>query len=182
MTTMITTRVEGGPEVCRIVLPSGHVALVDEADRELVEQYRWFVRRNKGKLYVRGYARFGHDGRGPGTNPPANVHLHRLILGVPTGVEVDHINGDGLDNRRCNLRPATRAQNVRNTRNRANSSGYKGVSWDPINRKWRAKIGVDGFTRCLGRFEDPWEAALAYNAAALEAWGEYAWLNERSPS
>jgi len=102
--------------------------------------------------------------------------MHRVIL--PDAEEVDHINGNGLDNRRANLRPATGIENRRNRRrSRKNTSGYAGVSWDKVNRKWYAYITADGRMRALGRFDTAEEAALARDRAALELHGEFARLN-----
>lgn len=166
---------EGRGSVTRVALPSGHVALIDTGDLELISTYRWFIRRSRGGLYVRGYPLGG-------PNVP-DVHLHRLILGAPDGAEVDHINRDGLDNRRANLRLVTRAQNVRNMGGQRRSrSGYKGVAWDARTSKWRAKIEIDGHAIHLGRFADAWDAAQAYNAAARAAWGEFAFQNTRQVS
>lgn len=166
---MAYLEVEG--DVTGLVLPSGHVALIDADDAPLVSQYRWFIHHSRNKLYVIGY-RIG------GPTRLKNARLHRVVLGIDG--EVDHINGDGLDNRKANLRPATRRQNICNTPGRARStSPYKGVSWVKRAGKWRARIRVDGKYQQLGLFTDPWAAAETYNAAAFEAWGEYAWLNTR---
>lgn len=90
----------------------------------------------------------------------------------------DHINRNGLDNRRINLRAATAFQNLGNQALRStNKSGYKGVNWNRLRRKWQGSIKIHGRSRHLGMFTDPVDAARAYNAAALEAWGEFAWLN-----
>lgn len=87
---------------------------------------------------------------------------------------IDHINGDGFDNRICNLRLATRAQNGRNRgRNSNNTSGYKGVSWDSKDKKWRAKIQVNGKQCYLGNFSSAEEARDAYAEAAKKAHGEF---------
>jgi hypothetical protein len=94
----------------------------------------------------------------------------------------DHINHDGLDNRRSNLRPVTPAQSAANRRPQIGSSSrYKGVQWSTRGRKWSAVINVAGRRRYLGLFVDEEEAALAYNAAVLEAYGDYAWLNPVEP-
>jgi hypothetical protein len=171
--TVISSEVEGVP-VFRFALPSGHVVQIDEADRALVEQHRWFIRRGRrGKLYVRGYL-IGVEDRTP------RLHLHRVLTSTPDGFEVDHINGDGLDNRRANLRVVTHAQNIHNNRGYS-KSGYKGVTWCRLTARWRAKIQVAGVTQHLGRFDDPWTAAEAYNDAARAAFGDHAYLNRRRP-
>jgi hypothetical protein len=109
------------------------------------------------------------------------IRLHRLLMNPGPGEQVDHRNHNGLDNRRENLRLATAAQNAANARPKRNRPGYKGVNWHKRNQKWRAYITVDRKYIHLGVFEDPWEAAQAYNTAALEAWGEFACLNEKQP-
>ena len=102
-----------------------------------------------------------------------NLYMHSLITGF---AEVDHWDGDGLNNRRSNLREVTHAQNMGNARKQYGcSSQYKGVYWG--GKKWQAQIGVNHGTRYLGRFVNEEDAARAYDAAALEAWGEFARLN-----
>jgi hypothetical protein len=103
--------------------------------------------------------------------------MHCLIMGAKG---IDHVNGNGLDNRRENLRPATNSQNMANRRPNINSSSpYKGVTWAPNcgSGKWRANIKIDGASHTLGFFEDVREAAEAYDAAARVAFGEFARLN-----
>lgn len=98
--------------------------------------------------------------------------MHQLLL--PGVEEVDHISGDGLDNRRLNIRAATRQGNAANIGpQRNNASGFKGVVWQPDRGKWAAYSR----RRFLGRFVSPIEAALAYDRAARSAFGEFAWLN-----
>ncbi len=93
---------------------------------------------------------------------------------------VDHRNRDGLDNRSENIRIATRSENHANSKKYKNkgASKFKGVGWDKVNRKWRAKIMIDYCTIHLGRFDSEIEAALAYNKAAIKLFGEFALINE----
>lgn len=142
----------------------GRVALVDDADYELISQYNWTATRSGRSFYA---VRRGVGG--------AYCSMHAFLTGWPG---VDHINHDGLDNRRCNLREATKSQNAHNMRsNLGVTSSYKGVSWYKRDSTWEAKIKTDGQYRFLGRFADEEAAARAYDAAALAAWGEYAYLN-----
>ncbi len=102
--------------------------------------------------------------------------MHRIIMNAPVGKQVDHINHNGLDNRKENLRLATPAQNQANQKlSKANTSGFKGVSFDKKKKKWAAYIGKQ--SRNLGRFLDIRDAARAYNDAAKLAYGEFAKLN-----
>lgn len=107
--------------------------------------------------------------------------MHRLILEPPPGIKVDHVNRNGLDNRRCNLRLATAGQNQFNhALNRRNTSGFKGVSLvreKPLKRPYHAYIRHEGRTRSLGYFATGEAAARAYDAAAKELFGEFAFLN-----
>jgi len=101
--------------------------------------------------------------------------MHRLLLGTLPGLEPDHINGDGCDNRRCNLRFCTHSQNIMNKRKRLGcSSIYKGVSWRKARRKWAAYIRVDGRLKHLGYFGDESEAARAYDKEARKHFKEFA--------
>lgn len=169
----MTTAPEAPLPVGTVSIPVGeHFALVDEADAELVTVHRWRAMESQsGRLYA--YTVIGRK----------TVFMHRLILGTGDGFDTDHRNRDGLDNRRCNLRPATRAQNVANTPKskrrdgRAWTSAYKGVCWNRDQRRWQASIRVDGRLKFLGRFDGEADAARAYDRAALAAWGEFARLN-----
>jgi len=103
------------------------------------------------------------------------IYMHRLVLGVTAG-EVDHANRNKLDNRRWNLRRAERWQQVANTGLRSNNTtGFKGVS--RRGQRWQAGIRTAGRRRWLGEFDDPTDAARAYDAAAFELFGPFAVVN-----
>jgi len=140
---------------------------VDEADRLL--PYRWFLS-NRG--YVMRVRR--------ATDPAgaAQLMMHRSILECPPGLVVDHINHTKHDNRKSNLRCATKSQNAANSGpKRQNTSGFRGVSWDRRRSKWAGVIGDQGKNRFLGYFDCPKEAARVYDTALRELHGEYARLN-----
>jgi hypothetical protein len=104
--------------------------------------------------------------------------MHRLILDTPKGFDTDHLNGDKLDNRRSNLRVATRQQNQANQKAHGGASIFKGV--DFRHGLWQAQIGVNYNRRFLGFFDTQRAAAQAYNEAAIQCFGEYAKLNDLS--
>lgn len=107
-----------------------------------------------------------------------SISLHRYLLDPPPGLQVDHINGDGLDNRLCNLRLCTCSQNHYNCRKRKdNSSGFRGVHLKIIKPVWVATIKVEKKLIYLGQFQDRREAARAYDAAAIKYHGEFAVTN-----
>jgi hypothetical protein len=141
-------------------LPSGHIALLDDDDLPAVlAAGPWHVQRDGHIWYVRRASRHRH------------VLLHQVLTGWP---QTDHINGDGLDNRRENLRPANNSLNQANARRRQdNTSGYRGVT-RRLSGRWSARIGRGQRLIHLGTFDTPEAAARAYDAAAIEAWGEYA--------
>ncbi|MGN8022187.1 AP2 domain-containing protein [Phyllobacterium sp. 22229] len=105
--------------------------------------------------------------------------MHRVILGITDERLVDHVDRNGLNNRRSNLREANRTQNIANTGPyKGNISGFKGVSYDKERNLWKAQIRVEGRSKCIGRFVTPEEAARAYDELAFAAWGEFAYLNQ----
>lgn len=143
-------------------------SLVDEEDYELAASILWRPVPSTNTTYAHAWHRGEH------------VYLHRLLMGAPADLEVDHRNRDGLDNRRTNLRLATSSQNHANQPARNDetlTSKYKGVYFDRARRRWAAMIQVDGRQRSLGRYDSEDVAAAAYDHAAYEAWGEFAVLN-----
>lgn len=106
------------------------------------------------------------------------IRLHRLILYCPNGYQVDHINGDKLDNRKCNLRLATKSQNMTNQPKNRGGNRFKGVSRVSNSKKWKAQITKDNKYFHIGNFTTEEEAAIAYNKFALSLHGEFAYLNK----
>jgi AP2 domain len=156
------------------VKAAGRVALVDDEDYALVSPHRWLlVEREVANGRTLGpYAR----GRIVAGRHAPWVWMHKLITGWP---KTDHVDHDGLNNQRANLRPTTTAQNNHNQRPQLGSSSrYKGVTWHRKVGKWQAAIKLNRRCIYLGVFASEEEAALAYNIAAIEAYGEYAYVNE----
>lgn len=150
-----------------IPLTQGFVALVDEEDYDRVTAAgKWYAHVKGPSVYAQRRAPEGGERK---------IRLHTFLTGWPL---VDHINLDGLDNRRVNLRPATTAENLRNVGpRRTNTSGFKGVTRGRHGRGWVAQIRFNGQNIRLGTHSTREEAARAYDAAARELHGEFARLN-----
>lgn len=144
-----------------IALSRGQIALVDDADFERLSSMAWHFNQN-------GYAvHTNNDG--------TKVLMHRLIVGAQSDQIVDHVNGSRLDNRRSNLRIATHAQNLHNSRPRGRSR-FKGVAYDKANRRWKFNVQHNG-KRHQGYRSTEIEAAHARDVLARELQGEFAYLN-----
>ena len=153
----------------RIPLTQGRFAIVDPQDYPRLSRYKWRLCRTKGKnvLYAERSIRL------PGGRY-SRILMHRQLIKAPEGYVIDHINGNGLDNRRANLRLATVAQNAWNSRKRNPRSGYKGVCFASDKGLWRAAIVCHGRRIHLGYFKDKITAAKAYDSAAKKYYGEFA--------
>jgi hypothetical protein len=153
-------------KVCTIALTQGYFATVDADDYERLSQYKWHVEKS-GNTY---YAVRIEKGRA--------IKMHREILNAPDGLQCDHINHNGLDNRKCNLRLCTHQQNCFNKKPLPNrTSKYKGVLWCIEHKKWRAVIMHNGRQIHIGYFDYEQDAAIAYDDYAAELFGEFAYLN-----
>ena len=148
----------------RIALSQGKFALVSPEDYARVTAFKWCLNRAHGKDYAkRGYYFAGKQ---------STIKMHRFIMDAPPNSEVDHINGDGLDNRRENLRVCDHKQNSANQRAaKSNKTGFKGVF--PVGNGWGAKISDD----YLGIYDTAEDAAKAYDTKARTVFGEYAKCN-----
>ena len=155
-----------------ILLTRGKVAIVDDEDYSYLNQWKWNYK-------SKGHGNTGYAVRDITENGIYKaVLMHREIIRPSDSMEVDHIDGNGLDNRKVNLREATRSQNQQaKGRQRNNTSGYKGVSYDAEKDKWRAQITYKGKGHKLGRYKIIEDAARAYNKAAIKYHGEFASLN-----
>jgi len=151
-----------------IGLSRGMVALVDAADYDFLMQWTWYVCSDRKTIYAIRCERIA-------PRKFKYFAMHRVLLNPPPGMEIDHIDGNTLNNTRANLRLATRSQNAANRRVRSdNISGFKGVTFLKANRKWRAKIFLNRKTKYLGLFDTAAEASAAYMKAATEQYGEFA--------
>lgn len=158
-----------GDTMKKIKLTQGKFALVDDADYEWLVQFKWCIVKVR-RIY---YAIRAVQGK--------TVYMHRFMLEAPKDMDIDHINHNGLDNRRANLRICTHIQNLQNKRSSCNgTSKYKGVSWCKRDKKWTAQIEHGGQSAYLGRFANELEAANAYDKAAKELHGEFAYLNTKA--
>jgi hypothetical protein len=151
-----------------VPLTQGYVAIIDAADADAVLAHKWCAQVTPRSVYARRSVR-RPDGQ------KTSQYMHTFLTGYG---RTDHRNGDGLDNRRVNLREAEARQNSWNVRRHVDSTGgYKGVSWHRRDQRWIAQIAANGTRTYLGYFTIAEEAARAYDVAARELHGEYAALN-----
>jgi hypothetical protein len=156
-------------DTVEITLSSGDITLVDAADFSAIRElrYGWVIARRRGVNYA---IRFDYK-----EGVRYGIQMHRLIMQPPRHLVVDHINGNGLDNRRANLRVCTQAENLRNRHTTSNRSGFKGVT--AVMGGFKAEIRTQVKRIYLGYFKTAEEAAHAYNEAAQTYHGEFARLN-----
>jgi len=154
-----------------IPLSRGLHAIVDAADYDDLSAFKWHAQKHRNTFCaVRNRPTSGGK-RGL-------IYMHRVVMGEPVGMMIDHINHDALDNRRDNLRICTATGNNRNTCSRQGStSQYLGVHWNNRLGKWQAQIHFNASTIYIGRYEDEIEAANAYDARADAMFGQHANLN-----
>lgn len=157
-------------DIAYVPLSQGFEAVIDASDVPLVLNRSWYVQKSQNT----NYAMSGVKKNGKRTTEL----MHRLIAMPPKDMEVDHIDGDGLNNRRSNLRCATKSQNQRNSRrNCLNTSGFKGVHWYESKRRWQAQIMLNKKQHHLGYFKTAEEAHSAYVAASERLHGEFGRTN-----
>jgi hypothetical protein len=154
-----------------IHMPNGMSAIVDDEDYDRLSGYSWYANTDRRRRVTYAYRKAGgRRGR--------SVAMHREVAQPPPGLEVDHINGNGLDNRRSNLRLVTRQQNSMNRGlNRNNTTGYKGVTRPMGSRSYIASVKFNYRRIYLGSFPTAESAARAYDAAARRYHGEHAYTN-----
>lgn len=144
--------------------------MVDDEDYEELIKYKWHAQPDDSRWYANRKVGKGRLDK--------TVSMHRIIMGDTTGVQYDHIDGNGLNNQKSNLRIATHRENMRNRKNNSiGSSRYKGVCWHKRVKKWQSRIGMDCKRICLGYYDSEEEAARAYDIKARELFKEFARLN-----
>ena len=157
-------RIDG--DFAYVPLTRGYEAIIDASDVPLVIGKNWHALVVKDTAYACRNVLL--------ETGPKTFLMHRVIMNEPAGLLVDHADGNGLNNTRANLRPATYSQNLQNQGlPRHNTSGFKGVYFDRQKNKWRADIYKDKKRRCLGRYKTPEEAHAAYCRASEQLYGEF---------
>ena len=150
-----------------IQLSRGMVALVDDEDFESLNQYKWHALQHRNTFYASRYSRVDSKQK--------YIRMHGEIM---NGSGIDHIDHNGLNNQKSNLRFCTNSENAMNRiKMRNTSSIYKGVTFHKPNKKWMAQIKINGNKTHIGMFTSEIEAAKAYNAKAIELFLEFANLN-----
>ena len=161
-------------EISLIPLTQGKYAIVDIEDYKWLMRWKWCARREKNIFYAARHERFF----GGKKKRRRTIFMHRMILNTPKGLQSDHENHNGIDNRKCNLRTCNAGENCRNRLpSRRGTSWYKGVYFKKVLGKFGAQIMLNGKTIHLGYYKSEIEAAKAYDAKAIELFGEFACLN-----
>ena len=157
----------------KIPLSKQKFAIVDPDDYDRLIKHKWYAQKSSAGFYA---ARSLTNGK---KEKRKNAHMHHLVIHIPPGMFCDHINRNGLDNRKANLRPATNAQNMWNRPKlrKYPASRYKGVDWVRKQKSWRARISVNGRRIYIGSFKNQIDSAKAYDRSAKKYHGEFAVLN-----
>lgn len=143
-----------------ITLTQNKVTIVDDENYEQLNRFKWVAHKRDKTFYAVRHP-FGEGDK--------LIYMHREIIGIPKNMETDHINGDGLDNRKENLRIVTKRQNQQNQKNRIKqkSSVFPGVCWHPASQKWMTRIQIRGIRKHLGIFENEIDAYTVYRVAEM---------------
>jgi len=170
---LLYRRLRYGYTFRKIPLTQGKFAIVDPEDYPRLAKHKWFLAKSPTGSYAARWQRL------KAKNTRKRIWMHREIIHIPKHMVCDHINRNGLDNRKANLRPATVSQNLCNrTKTKAKTrSKYKGLEWDKTQRKWKARIQLNYRKIHIGSFDNEIDAAKAYDKKARELFKEFACLN-----
>jgi HNH endonuclease len=150
-----------------IQLSKDQIALIDDEDFALISEFNWRAQQNQdGRWYAMAWNSY-----------PNFLLMHRYVMAANDGEWIDHRNGNGLDNRKENLRVCTPSENQARKGPQGITSLFKGVHWESARGKWKAVVTKDGKSHFLGRYDNEVEAAEAYDGAAKELFGEFAYTN-----
>jgi hypothetical protein len=162
-----TSSADSAPAWRFIILTQGKFAIVDAKNYEWLNQWKWYANKAPNTFYAQ---RKSKDGK--------VILMHREILNIPKGMQTDHRNHNGLDNRECNIRLCNNAENQYNQATQLNrTSIYKGVTWHKRAKRWYSRIKQNGKEIHIGCFGNEFEATKAYDVKALELFGEFAYTN-----
>jgi len=170
---LLYRRIRYGYPFRRIPLTQNKYAIVDPDDYPRLSEHKWYAAKGHNTFYA-VCGKWSKIQR-----KRVEIRMHRFIMNPPAHLYIDHINHNGLDNRKANLRLATHAQSVRNRKKFAKpaTSRYKGISWHSSTQKWCACIQTNNTKIHLGSFKNEIEAAKAYDQAAKKYHKEFAALN-----
>lgn len=154
----------------KIALTKNKFAIVDDSDYDFLNKWKWHINSTRGKYYAVRNIKLKNGKR-------SLVKMHRLIMDTSIGMEVDHIDGDGLNNQRKNLRNCTKFENAKNRLiGKNNKSGFKGVSWNKQKKKWHAYISCNKKLMSLGFFSTKEDAYKSYCDACTKYHREFSKL------
>jgi len=153
-------------------------AKVDDEDYEYLSRLKW-TSSHKGRNFYAIRRQYIDERKENGLKKATKISMHRVVMKVSDkNILIDHIDGDGLNNQKSNLRIVDYKENRRNSKKAENaSSKYKGVSWLKCRNRWKATIYINGKNKQIGLYKDEIKAAMAYDEFAKTHFGEHAWLN-----